>query len=88
MPAQSQLQIGARGSVLFRGKFYDNITVERKGVTSLDWPKAKLKLRFHKKNVRRPLPNLEYSFRAASVPSHVYARIHSLQRCKEQHGIW
>lgn len=35
---------GANGSsVYFLGRFYDNVLVRRKGVTSLSWPKPKLK---------------------------------------------
>ena len=41
---------GANGSsVYFLDRFYDNVHVERKGVTSLDWPKPKLKFSFNKK---------------------------------------
>ena len=41
---------GANGScVYFLDRFYDNVHVERKGVTSLNWPKPKLKFSFNKK---------------------------------------
>lgn len=40
----STVRTGANGSsVYFLGRFYDNVFVRRKGVTSLNWPKPKLK---------------------------------------------
>lgn len=42
---QSATQDGANGSAIyFLGRFYDNLFVKRKGVTSLSWPKPKLTL--------------------------------------------
>lgn len=41
---------GGNGScVYYLDRFYDNVHVERKGVTSLNWPKPKLKFSFTKK---------------------------------------
>lgn len=45
-------QVGARCSVLFGNRFYDNVKCARKGVTSLAWPKPKIKINFHNNNVR------------------------------------
>eukprot|EP00884_Botryococcus_braunii_P015668 jgi/Botrbrau1/2785/Bobra.0164s0062.1 len=43
-PTRSTTQDGANGSaVYFLDRFYDNLFVKRKGVTSLSWPKPKLK---------------------------------------------
>lgn len=40
----SATKTGANGSsIYFLGRFYDNVFVRRKGVTSLSWPKPKLK---------------------------------------------
>lgn len=39
-PAQS----GPGCSMLFNGTFYDNISLRRKGQSSLNWPKAKFKV--------------------------------------------
>ena len=37
---------GANGSsIYYLGRFYDNVHVRRKGVTSLSWPKPKLKFK-------------------------------------------
>lgn len=33
---------------MFRGKFYDNVHSQRKGVTALSWPKPKLKFKAKK----------------------------------------
>lgn len=35
-------------SVYFLGRFYDSVFVRRKGVTSLTWPKPKLKFKLQK----------------------------------------
>ena len=43
---------GNGSSVYFLNRFYDNILVERTGVTSVNWPKPKLKFTLNKK-VRR-----------------------------------
>ena len=41
---------GTNGTaVYFLDHFYDNVFVRRKGVTSLQWAKPKLKFKFHKK---------------------------------------
>lgn len=48
-PAGSGTTNGAPGSaVYYLGRFYDNIFVKRKGVTSLSWPKPKLKFKLPK----------------------------------------
>lgn len=41
---------GATCSVFFGNQLYDNVQCARKGVTSLQWPKPKLKINFHKDN--------------------------------------
>ena len=53
-PKQDALvtQRGAQCSVFFNKQFYDNVKCARKGVTSLAWPKPKLKINFHKDHVR------------------------------------
>ena len=53
-PKQDALvtQRGAQCSVFFDNQFYDNVKCARKGVTSLAWPKPKLKINFHKDHVR------------------------------------
>lgn len=40
-------QEGTYGSVLYDGKFYDRVFINRRGQTSLLWPKPKLKLDFN-----------------------------------------
>ena len=41
---------GANGSsIYFLGRYYDNLKVHRSGVTSLNWPKPKLKFKLNKK---------------------------------------
>ena len=45
-------QVGAPCSIFFNKRFYDNTVCARKGVTTLAWPKPKLKFNFHKDNVR------------------------------------
>ena len=53
-PTGSMTKVGANGSsVYFLGRFYDNVFVRRKGVTSLSWPKPKLKFELLEK-VRDP----------------------------------
>ncbi len=42
---------GAHCSVFFQNQLYDNVGCSRKGVTSLSWPKPKLKINFKKDNV-------------------------------------
>lgn len=49
-PTGSMTKVGANGSsVYFLGRFYDNVFVRRKGVTSLSWPKPKLKFELPEK---------------------------------------
>ena len=43
---------GARCSVLFKDRFYDNLSCGRKGITTLSWPKPKIKFDFKADNVR------------------------------------
>ena len=51
-PTGSMAKSGANGSsIYFLDRFYDNVFVRRKGVTSLSWPKPKLKFELLK-NVR------------------------------------
>lgn len=54
-PSALVTQKGSRCSVLFNNNFYDNLECSRKGVTSLAWPKPKLKLNFHEDNVSSAL---------------------------------
>ena len=52
---KSTSKTGQNGSaVYFLGRFYDNLFVRRKGVTSLSWPKPKLKFKLSD-NVRDSL---------------------------------
>lgn len=37
---------GARGSLFFKGKFYDNLFTRRRGATALTWRKPKIKFDF------------------------------------------
>ena len=49
-PGAATSTTGANGSsVYFLDRYYDNVRVERKGVTSVNWPKPKLKFYFDKK---------------------------------------
>lgn len=45
-PSASISETGFRGSLFFRGKMYDNVFTRRRGVTSLSWPKPKIKFDF------------------------------------------
>lgn len=45
-PKEATSVEGFRGSLFYRGKFYDNVFTRRRGVTSLTWPKPKLKFDF------------------------------------------
>jgi hypothetical protein len=42
-PAAATTTTGHPGSLAFKGRFYDNVLGQRKGVTSLSWAKPKLK---------------------------------------------
>ncbi len=50
-PGSLVTQAGAQCSIYFNGSFYDNAACARKGVTTLAWPKPKLKFNFHKDHV-------------------------------------
>jgi hypothetical protein len=39
-------------SLWFNGSFYDNLSVNRRGVTSLNWPKPKIKIDSKQGSVR------------------------------------
>ncbi|GMH43301.1 hypothetical protein BSKO_11223 [Bryopsis sp. KO-2023] len=45
-PEQAITVEGFRGSVFFNGVLYDNVFTRRRGVTSLSWPKPKIKFDF------------------------------------------
>ena len=49
-PIAASTKDGSNGSALyFYDRFYDNVHVERQGVTALTWPKPKLKFQIAKK---------------------------------------
>jgi hypothetical protein len=42
-PEQAITTGGARGSLFYQGRYYDNILSRRRGVTALSWKKPKIK---------------------------------------------
>jgi len=46
-PQAARWDAGTRASLYFRGEFYDNIYVRRRGFTTANWPKRKFKMDFN-----------------------------------------
>jgi hypothetical protein len=44
-PVAAQSQAGARSSLALNGSFYDDVEGQRRGVTSLNYPKPKMKFK-------------------------------------------